>query len=117
MILTRFPLNKNKTWTQVHVRDLQRNGLTQDVSFFHNPLNQNILRLLEMSGDLIHCRSCQALMELHELNETRYEDGVMHLIKEYRCKLCRSILIRDFGEVAPSSEGFPEVFEEEITIR
>jgi hypothetical protein len=69
-----------------------------------------------MSLDLVHCRSCQAIMELHNLYETRYEDGVLHLIKEYRCKLCRSILIRDYGEVASSSEGLPEVVKEEINI-
>ena len=56
-------------------------------------------------------------MELHNLYETRYEDGVLHLIKEYRCKQCRSILIRDFGEVSQPSEGFPEVVEDEINIR
>jgi hypothetical protein len=55
-------------------------------------------------------------MELHKLYETRYKDGVLHLIKEYRCKLCRSILIRDYGEVASSSEGLPEVVKEEINI-
>jgi iron-sulfur cluster repair protein YtfE (RIC family) len=93
-----------------------RENVLQDVSFFHNPLNQNILRLLEMSEDFVHCRSCQALMELHKLYETKYEDGVLHLIKEYRCKLCRSILIRDFGEVAPSSEVFPQIVEDEINI-
>jgi hypothetical protein len=70
-----------------------------------------------MSEDLVHCRSCQAIMELHNLYETRYEDGVLHLIKEYRCKQCRSILIRDFGEVSQPSEGFPEVVEDEINIR
>jgi hypothetical protein len=61
-----------------------------------------------MSEDLVHCRSCQTLMKLHKRYETRYEDGVLHLIKEYRCKLCRSILIKDLGEVAPSSVTFPE---------
>jgi len=69
-----------------------------------------------MSGDLVHCRSCQALMELHKIYETRSEDGVLHLIEEYRCKLCRSILMRDLGQVAPSSEGFPEIVETDITI-
>ena len=55
-------------------------------------------------------------MERPKLKETRYEDGVLHMIGEYRCKLCRSILIRDYGEVAPSSEGLPEVVKEEINI-
>ena len=55
-------------------------------------------------------------MELHELNETRYEDGVLHLIGEYRCRQCRSILIMDLGEVEPSSDEFPEVVEDEIII-
>jgi hypothetical protein len=50
-------------------------------------------------------------MKLHKLNETRYEDGVLHQIGEYRCKRCRSILIKDCGEVAPSSGTFPEVQE------
>lgn len=89
--------------------------MTQDVSFFHNPLYLTILRLPEMSEDLVHCRSCQALMELYKLYETRYEDGVLHRIGEYRCMLCRSILIKDLGEV-PSSEGFTEIVEVEINI-
>ena len=55
-------------------------------------------------------------MEFHKFNETRSEDGVQHLIEEYRCKLCRSILMRDLGQVAPSSEGFPEIVETDITI-
>ena len=86
------------------------------VSFFHNLLNQNILRLPEMSEDLVHCRSCQAAMELHKRYETRYEDGVLHLIKEYRCKLCRSILVKDFGEVVPPSETFPESYVDKQTL-
>ena len=97
-------------------KDLLRKCLTQDVSFFHNPLNHNILRLPEMSEDLIHCRSCQALMERYKLNESRFADGVLHLIGEYRCKLCRSILIMDLGQVAPSSEEFPEIVETNLNI-
>ena len=50
------------------------------------------------------------------LSEKRYEDGVLHLIGEYRCKLCRSILFLDLGEVEPSSEEFPEVVEDELII-
>ena len=69
-----------------------------------------------MSEDLVHCRSCQAPVEPLLLNETMYEDGVLHLIGEYRCKLCRSILIIDLGEVETSSEEFPEVVKDELII-
>ena len=55
-------------------------------------------------------------MELHKIYETRSEDGVLLLIEEYRCKLCRSILMRDRGKVAQSSEGFPEIIETDINI-
>ena len=64
-----------------------------------------------MSEDLVHCKSCQTLMELHKLKEERFEDGVLHLNEEYRCKRCKSILIRDVGPVAQPREGFSEVVE------
>ena len=56
-------------------------------------------------------------MEFHKFYETRSEDGVLHLIEEYRCKLCRSILMRDLSQVAPSSKGFPEIVKTDITIK
>jgi len=55
-------------------------------------------------------------MDRPKLYEKRYEDGVLHLIGEYRCTLCRSILILDLGEVEPPSEEFPEVVEGELII-
>jgi hypothetical protein len=38
-MLLRILLIKNNTWIKTHMRDLLRKCLTQDVSFFHNPLN------------------------------------------------------------------------------
>lgn len=58
--------------------------------------------------DLVYCRSCQTPMEHHKIYETRYENGVLHKINEYRCKRCKSILIKDIGEVEASSERFIE---------
>jgi hypothetical protein len=69
-----------------------------------------------MSEDLVHCRSCQAKMELPTHYETRYGDGELHLIGEYRCNQCRSILILDLGEIDQSSEEYLEVVEDEIII-
>ena len=55
-------------------------------------------------------------MEHYKLNESRFADGVLHLIGEYRCKMCRSILIMDLGQVAPSSDEFPEIVETNLNI-
>lgn len=55
-------------------------------------------------------------MECHKIYETRYENGVLHQINEYRCKLCRSILLKDLGEVPPPSGTFIEVSLEKQTL-
>ena len=90
--------------------------MAQDVFFFHNPLNQTILRFPEMSENIVHCRSCQAPMERHKISETRYENGELHQINEYRCKRCRSILIKDLGVVTPFSGTFIEVSVDKQTL-
>jgi hypothetical protein len=53
-------------------------------------------------------------MEFYKLKEERFENGQLHRFEEYRCKMCKSILIRDGGQVPEPSEGISEFVEADI---
>jgi hypothetical protein len=54
-------------------------------------------------------------METFKRFESVSEDGSMHLVEEYRWKRCKSILVKDLGEVAPAREWHSRVVEAELS--